>query len=323
VLGKAAFKKHCAVCHTHSNIDGGTKIGPDLSGVAAHTKEHLLIDILDPSRSVEGNYRIYNVTTLKGMVLNGLLASETKTTIELFDTQGKKIVVQRDDIDQLAASPKSLMPDGFEKQLKQDELIDLLEFLTQRGKFVPLPLDRAATIVSTQGMFYKKDSTVERLILPDWSPRTVKGVPFHFVDPDGSRKPNVIMLYSPNGSTAPTMPKSVKLECSFPARTIHLLSGVSGWGYPYGKDTKVAMTVRLHYADGKTEDHPLQNGVHFADYISRVDVPKSEFAFAMRKQQMRYLTVTPQRDAALSAIEFVKGPDVSAPIVLAVTVETR
>jgi uncharacterized protein len=43
----------------------------------------------------------------------------------------------------------------------------------------------------------------------------------------------------------------------------------------------------------------------------------------MRNQQMRYLAITPQRDTALTAVEFVKGPHVSAPIVLAVTVETK
>jgi putative membrane-bound dehydrogenase-like protein len=320
-LGKAVFKKHCALCHTHSG--DGAKIGPDLTGVAAHTKEHLLIDILDPSRSVEGNFRVYQVTTLAGKVHNGLLASETKTTIELIDTEAKKIVVQRDDIEQIFASTKSLMPDGFEKTLKQEELIDLLEFLTARGKFVPLALDKAATIVSTQGMFYKKDSPGERLVLSDWSPRTIKGVPFHFVDPDTDKKPNVIMLYSPNGAVARGMPKTAKLDCNMPARAIHLLSGVSGWGYPYSKEGGVAMVVRLHYTDGKSEDHELVNGVHFADYIRRVDVPKSEFAFAMRSQQMRYLAVTPGREAALTAIEFVKGPHESAPIVMAVTVETK
>jgi uncharacterized protein len=320
-LGKAVFKKHCALCHTHSGE--GAKIGPDLSGVAVHTKEHLLIDILDPSRSVEGNYRVYTVETKQGKTFNGLLASETKTTIELIDTQAKKNVIERDEIDTINASSKSLMPDGFEKQLKQDELIDLLEFLIARGKFVPIAFDKAATIVSTQGMFYSKDAAVERLILPDWSPRTVKGVPFHFVDPQGDKKPNLILLYSKNGAVAATMPKSVKLECNLPAKSIHLLSGVSGWGYPYGKEGGTVLIVRLHYADGKTEDHELKNGTHFADYIRKVDVPKSEFAFAMRSQQMRYLSVTPGRDAGLTAIEFIKGPDASAPIVLAVTVETK
>src|ERR1019366_8461492 len=37
-LGKAVFKKNCILCHTHSGE--GAKIGPDLTGVAAHTKEH-------------------------------------------------------------------------------------------------------------------------------------------------------------------------------------------------------------------------------------------------------------------------------------------
>ncbi|MBI2803839.1 MAG: ThuA domain-containing protein [Planctomycetes bacterium] len=319
--GKAHFKKHCALCHTHSGE--GAKIGPDLSGVAAHTKEHLLIDILDPSRAVEGNYRVYTVETKKGKVLNGLLASETRTTIELFNTEGKKLVVERDDIDSLIASKKSLMPDGFEKQLKQEELIDLLEFLTARGKFVPLAMEKAATITSTRGMFYSTESTIERLILPAWKPRIVKGVPFHFVDPGEKARPNVIMLYSANGPLSAKMPRSAMLECSLPARAIHMLSGVSGWGYPYSKENAVALIVRIHYADGKTEDHSLKNGVHFADYIRRVDVPKSEFAFMMRGQQMRYLSITPGRSAMLKAIEFVKGPDRSAPIVLAVTVETK
>ncbi len=321
VLGKAVFKKHCAICHTHSGE--GTKIGPDLSGVAVHTKEHLLIDILDPSRSVEGNYRVYTVETKQGKVLNGLLASETKASIELFNTEGKKLVIERDDIEALAASTKSLMPEGFEKQVKKEELIDLLTFLTTRGKFVPITLDKAATIDSTQGMFFSKTAAIERLILPDWSPRTVKGVPFQFVDPVKTSRPNAIMLYSKNGAIAATMPKSARLDCNMPARAIHLLSGVSGWGFPYSKLAGVTLIVRLHYADGKTEDHALKNGEHFADYIRRVDVPKSEFAFMMRSQQMRYLSITPGRDAELRAIEFVKGPDASAPIVLAVTVETR
>ena len=71
------------------------------------------------------------------------------------------------------------------------------------------------------------------------------------------------------------------------------------------------MIVRLHYADGSKEDHPLRNAVHFADYIRRVDVPESEFAFALRGQQLRYLAVMPKRDGVIKDIEFVKGPDLS------------
>ena len=83
------------------------------------------------------------------------------------------------------------------------------------------------------------------------------------------------------------------------------------------------MIVRLHYAGGASEDIPLNNGVQFADYIRRVDVPGSKFAFAMKGgQQIRYLSVVPHRKDTIDTIEFVKGPDTTAPIIMAVTVET-
>src|ERR1051326_4653153 len=78
---------------------------------------------------------------------------------------------------------------------------------------------------------------------------------------------------------------------------------------------------RLHYADGKTEEHALKNGEHFADYIRRVDVPDSKFAFPLRAQQIRYLAIQPQRTEVIKQIELVKGTDTTAPIVMAVTVE--
>ncbi len=317
--GKLVFKNACAKCHVHSGE--GEHIGPDLTGMAVHPKEHLLTDIIDPSRGVEGNFRVYTVLTTKGLVLNGLLAAESKTAIELFDAEGKKQTILRDDIDSLTASPKSLMPDGFEKQLNQKELTDLLEFLTQRGKYLPLPLDRVATAVSTRGMFYSEDAAVERLIFDDWKPKTFDGIPFHLVDPQGDRVPNVVLLYGPEGKIPPKMPKSVSLVCKTPAKAIHLLSGVSGWGYPYSEKGSVSLTVRLHYEDGKTEDHALKNGEHFADYIRKVDVPGSKFAFNLRGRQLRYLAVQPKSQATIERIELVKGDDITAPVVMAVTVE--
>jgi putative membrane-bound dehydrogenase-like protein len=318
--GKLVFKNVCAKCHVHGGE--GTQIGPDLTGMAVHTKEHLLTDIIDPSRSVEGNFRLYTVTTNDGRVLNGMLASESKTAVELFDAEGKKQTILRSNIDELLGSTKSLMPDGFEKQISRKDLTDLLEFLTRRGKYLPLPLDKVATVLSTRGMFYGEEVMNERLILDDWKPRTFAGVPFHFVDPQGDRVPNVVLLYGPEGKIPPKMPKSVSLPCNAPAKAIHLLSGVSGWGYPYSEKGSVTMTVRLHYPDGTTEDHPLKNGEHFADYIRRVDVPGSQFAYSLRGKQIRYLAIRPQRGDRIERIEFVKGLDRTAPVIMAVTVET-
>ena len=83
------------------------------------------------------------------------------------------------------------------------------------------------------------------------------------------------------------------------------------------------MIVRLHYKDGKSEDHELKNGEHVADYIRRVDVPGSKFAYALRSQQVRYVAVSAKRDEVVTKVELLKGSDDTAPIVMAVTVETR
>ncbi|MCA9121769.1 MAG: ThuA domain-containing protein [Planctomycetales bacterium] len=320
-LGNAVFKKQCAKCHKHSGE--GETIGPDLTGMAVHPKTELLTHILDPSRSVEGNFRIYTILTDAGRVYTGMLASETRTSLELIDAEAKRHAIQRDEIDELVSSRKSLMPEGFEKQVSDEDIVNLLEFLTAKGRFVALDLRKVATSVSTRGMFVNEDSMAEALIFPDWTPKTFAGVPFQLVDPQGTRVPNAVLLYGPNGKFPPSMPKQVSLPVNTSAKAIHLLSGVSGWGSPYGEQHSVSMIVRLCYADGKTEDHELKNGIHFADYIRRVDVPQSEFAFDLRGKQIRYLAIQPQRDAVIEELQLVKGPDDTAPVVMAITIETQ
>src|SRR5207244_7793137 len=118
--GNVVCKSPCAKGHTHTGE--GTNIGPDPTGMAVHPKHELLMHLIDPSRSVEGNYRVYSVLTADGQTISGLLASETKTAIEVIDTEAKRHVVLREDIENLQTSTKSLMPDGFEKQVKAAEL---------------------------------------------------------------------------------------------------------------------------------------------------------------------------------------------------------
>ena len=186
-----------------------------------------------------------------------------------------------------------------------------------------LPPGLVATIVTTRGMFYDEMAQTERLIFADWSPKVFAGVPFRLVDPMGESVPNAIMLHGLLAKLPPTMPKSVRVPCHSAARAIHFLSGVSGWGYPTFAKGSVSMTVRLLYEGGVTEDHPLRNGEHFADYDQRVDVPGSRFAFQLRGSQLRYLAVFPHRADRIEEIELIKGPDDTAPIIMAITVQTR
>ena len=227
-------------------------MSPDLTGMGVHGKQQLLVHILDPSRDIEGNYQAYILVLADGRVLNGILAGESETSIEFIDGEAKRHPILREEIDELTRTGKSLMPDGFEKQFSRAELSDVLEFLTQRSKFVPLDLRRVATISSVSGMFQTPGSDVERLVFDDWGTKTFAGVPFYPLDPQGGRVRNAIMLHGDLGTVAPTMPPSVQLPCGFAAKSIHFLSGVSGWGFPATQAGSVSMIVRLHFADGAT-----------------------------------------------------------------------
>jgi putative heme-binding domain-containing protein len=124
--GKEVFAASCAVCHVF-NGQGG-KVGPDLTGIAARDRTEIFTDILDPNRSVEANFRLWNVTTKGGETFSGRLETETQTTVEILDTTAQKHVIQRKDIASMDGSQLSIMPTGFEA-LPSDDLKALMEYI--------------------------------------------------------------------------------------------------------------------------------------------------------------------------------------------------
>lgn len=127
--GAALFEKHCIACHM---IQGrGQRVGPDLSGVGSRPKQSLLVDIFDPSRELAPNFAAYTLVTRSGQVLSGLMASETAAAVTLRRAEGAQDVVPRAQIEELRATGKSLMPEGLESVLSEDNVVDLLEFLAQ------------------------------------------------------------------------------------------------------------------------------------------------------------------------------------------------
>src|SRR6185369_6897172 len=108
-------------------FDGqGGKVGPELTGIAARDRADILLDILDPNRSVEANYRLWNVTTKDGETYSGRLEAETQTSVEVLDITAQKHAIQRRDIASLETAQLSIMPVGFEA-LPGDDLKGLLE----------------------------------------------------------------------------------------------------------------------------------------------------------------------------------------------------
>lgn len=126
--GKAVFKKNCTVCHRLDNE--GFEVGPDLlSALRNKTGEQLLNDILDPSREVDPRYLNYQITTKKGQVFSGLIAADTASSVTLRRGEKTEDTVLRNNIEEVQATGKSLMPEGLETQLSKQELADLIAYL--------------------------------------------------------------------------------------------------------------------------------------------------------------------------------------------------
>ena len=126
--GKEVFTTNCAVCHQFGK-EGGA-VGPDLSGIGSRDRADILMEILDPNRSVEANFRLWTVTTKDGNSYAGRLEAETQTTVEILDMAAQKHVIQRKEIQTLEALSQSIMPIGFEA-LPAEDLKSLLEYLAQ------------------------------------------------------------------------------------------------------------------------------------------------------------------------------------------------
>lgn len=172
------------------------------------------------------------------------------------------------------------------------------------------------------------------LIFPTWGEQKCENIPFNVVEPKDGR-PNAIVLRAGWSGKYPT---EASVPCGVACKAIHLLSGVAGGGWlPDNKgQSGVALVVRLHYADGSTEDHELLNGVHFANFRGMTEVPGSKLAFKLEAKsekngspggmnQVRYLAITPEKPTIkIDSIDFLKGEkgDGSSPIIMAVTVET-
>jgi putative heme-binding domain-containing protein len=128
--GMALFRQNCAACH---RLRGeGNEIGPDLGTVSDKPTEVLLAAILDPNQAVESRYISYNVSTKSDRELTGIIAGETTTSITLRSQGGTEEVLLRNDLKELSSSGISLMPEGFEKILKPEDMADL--FACIRGK---------------------------------------------------------------------------------------------------------------------------------------------------------------------------------------------
>ncbi|HEV3004983.1 MAG TPA: c-type cytochrome, partial [Pirellulales bacterium] len=126
--GAAAFKKSCATCHRLAEV--GHVVGPDLSALSDRSPQAMLTAIFDPNRAVEAKFLNYTAITNDGVTYSGMLAAETGNSVTLLAADGKETSLLRNDLEALASSAKSLMPEGLEKDLSPQDVSDLLAYLS-------------------------------------------------------------------------------------------------------------------------------------------------------------------------------------------------
>ncbi|MCP4786279.1 MAG: c-type cytochrome [Fuerstiella sp.] len=125
--GQQVFRKICSSCHKVGDV--GHQVAPDLASVKNKSEADLLLAILDPNREAQPNFNTYTVVTEQGRSFTGIIAAETANSITLKRAEAKQDVVLRTNIDELIASGVSLMPEGLEKDLKPQDLADVIAFV--------------------------------------------------------------------------------------------------------------------------------------------------------------------------------------------------
>jgi putative heme-binding domain-containing protein len=133
--GQANFAKHCLVCHERRG--GGPKVGPDLLAIAGRPVEDLIVAILDPARESAPDGLGFVAETSDGQVVSGLLVGETPSAVRIRPAGGIEQTIPRAGLESIRPTGRSLMPEGFEQVLTQQDLADLIGFLRGPGPTMP------------------------------------------------------------------------------------------------------------------------------------------------------------------------------------------
>jgi putative heme-binding domain-containing protein len=133
--GEAVFRRAdlaCLRCHAVSKAGG--QIGPDLSSVGVSSPvDYLVKSVFDPDAQKKEEFVTRILLTIEGQQLTGIIARRTEDKITLKTADGKLVDVAAADID-FEGEGKSLMPEGLVKFMTEQEVLDVVKFLSMLGK---------------------------------------------------------------------------------------------------------------------------------------------------------------------------------------------
>jgi putative heme-binding domain-containing protein len=125
--GKQVFRRGCLACHKVYNE--GQDFGPDMMKVGMRlTKYKLVESIIDPNADVDKKYLSTLISTSSGKIVTGLLVSENKDEVVIFDGKVKR-VIKVADIEERKTLKQSSMPEGLAGTISPAEFLDVIAFL--------------------------------------------------------------------------------------------------------------------------------------------------------------------------------------------------
>lgn len=129
VFQQSASGAMCIRCH---RVHGeGAQVGPELSDIAAkYAREELIQSILHPSQRIAEGYKTAWFELNDGRVVFGQLRSETDGVIRLYDSNGDALSIESAEVAERGIYETSLMPEGLWKTIPEQELADLVAWLT-------------------------------------------------------------------------------------------------------------------------------------------------------------------------------------------------
>ena len=136
--GAAVFfgKGECSSCHM---IRGrGGFLGPDLTvaGVS-NTLAQLREALLDPNLRTAEGYRPVTVATAGGKSISGVARNNSNYSIQMIDKDGNLHLLAKQDLRSIEFPRKSWMPDDYAERLSEEEVQNVLAFLSRQAPHPP------------------------------------------------------------------------------------------------------------------------------------------------------------------------------------------
>ena len=126
-LFRTDLRAQCIRCHRVEKK--GSNIGPPLTTIAKQRDaDHLLRAVVYPSADIEAKYNAQSILLADGKVIQGVIKSEDDLRTILIGSDGKELEIPSDEIEAVAKSQVSLMPDMTDV-LTASEVRDLVAFL--------------------------------------------------------------------------------------------------------------------------------------------------------------------------------------------------